>query len=156
MATFFLIVIFCVITAFITFTVTRSLYINRFRAWYQEEVAAMPFTSTEQLDLADGEAKKMDEVLLERYTSIYRIDPKIVPQKVINLACGYEGRHFRSDIYDLFTAARWLGYDFQLVKRELPPPPQFKHRPTPKELRTELVECWDAEARLEGIDIEKA
>lgn len=156
MATFFLIVIFCIITAIITFTVTRSLYLERFRVWYQKEVAAMPFTSSGQLDLAEGEAEKMDEVLLETYTRIYRIDPKIVPRNVINLACGYEGRHFKSGIYDLFTAARWLGYDFQMVKRELPPPPQFKRRPKPKELKKELVECLDAKVRLEGIETGEA
>ena len=155
MATFIIILILCGITAAVTFTATRSLYINRFTDWYRESIAGMPVMTSAQIDFADEKANEMEEVLMNKYERLFKINPHVVPKNVIDLACGYEGDTFSSCIYDLFRAARWLGYDLTLTKRPLPPPPVFKHRPTPRELREELVECWDADARVSGIELDK-
>lgn len=153
MATFILILIFSVITAAVTFTATRSLYINRFTDWYRESIAGMPVMTSAQIDFADEKANEMEEVLMNKYERLFKRNPHAVPKDVIDLACGYEGDTFSSCIYDLFRAARWLGYDLTLTKRPLPPPPKFKRRPTPKELREELVECWDADARVSEMNV---
>jgi hypothetical protein len=152
MATFIIILILCGITAAVTFTATRSLYTNRFVDWYRESIAGMPVMTSAQIDFADEKSDEMAEVLLEKYERLFKINPRTVPKNVIDLACGYEGDHFSSCIYDLFRAARWLGYDLTLTKRPLPPPPVFKHRPTPRELKQEFVECWDADARVSEME----
>lgn len=141
MATFIIILILCTITAAVTFIVTRSLYIHRFTDWYRK---AMDIDNMRQGEVADS----IYAVLAKQYWEIKKIDPSIIPDHIKRIMDIRLSWYAKLQISDECRAARWLGYDLTLTKRPMDPPPPFKH-PTPKNLKQELVECWEAEGRLE-------
>lgn len=142
MATFIIIII-CAITAAVTFLFTRSLYINHYKDWYR---TAIDYQSID--DDSEESGKKMYNELAGKYASIFNIDHTIIPEWVKDTMSFNEEPFTKGALIDTYRAARWLGYDLTLTKRPIAPPPPFKH-PTPKNLKQELVECWEAEGRLE-------
>ena len=87
--------------------------------------------------------------LAGKYASIYNIDHTIIPEWVKDTMSFNEEPFAKGALRDTCRAARWLGYDLTLTKRQLPPPPKFKLTASPSAIREELVECWEAEGRLE-------
>ena len=143
MATFIIILILILITAATTFTFTRSLYIHKFVDWYR---TAIDYQSID--DEAQEQGEKMYKTLVKKHDEIFKIDHTIIPDYVRNAFDWGERVTTEGDLRNSYRAARWLGYDLTLTKRPMDPPPPFKH-PTPKNLKQELVECWEAEGRLE-------
>lgn len=135
--------ILCTVTAAVTFIVTRSLYINHYKDWYR---TAIDYQSID--DDSEESGKKMYNKLAGKYARIYNIDHTIIPEYVKRTFEWGEDDMTRLNILRVFSTARWLGYDFTLTQRPIAPPPPFK-KPTPKNLKQELVECWEAEGRLE-------
>lgn len=139
---FIIIILTIIITAIVTFMSTRSLYIHKFVDWYR---TAIDYQSID--DEAQEQGEKMYKTLEQKHIDICKIDRTIIPDYVRK---AFEwGECDMTDLYvkRLLRAARWLGYDLTLTKRPMDPPPPFKH-PTPKNLKQELVECWEAEGRL--------
>lgn len=139
---FIIIILTIIITAIVTFMSTRSLYIHKFVDWYR---TAIDHTSIETD--CEKAGKKMYNKLAGKYASIYNIDHTIIPEWVKDTMSFNEEPFTKGALRDTYRAARWLGYDLTLTKRPMDPPPPFKH-PTPKNIKQELVECWEAEGRL--------
>lgn len=150
MATIIITLILCAITAAVTFIFTRSLYINHYKDWYRTAVGSDTIdTESEQA------AEQMYETLASKHASIFQIDHTIIPEYVKRTFEWGEDDMTKLNIIRVCRAARWLGYDLTLTKRQLPPPPKFKIMASPSAIRKEFVECLDAEARLEKADREK-
>lgn len=140
---FIIIILTIIITAIVTFMSTRSLYTHKFVDWYR---TAIDYQSID--DEAQEQGEKMYETLASKHASIFQIDHTIIPEYVKRTFEWGEDDMTRLNILRVFSAARWLGYDLTLTKRQLPPPPKFKLMASPSAIREELVECWEAEGRL--------
>ena len=141
---FIIIILTIIITAIVTFIVTRSLYIHKFVDWYRTAVGS---DTIEEESLTAK--KEMYGTLFNRYCEIYDIDHTIIPEYVKDAFEFAQAPITSGKLREAFQYVRWLGYDLTLTKRPMDPPPPFKH-PTPKNLKQELVECWEAEGRLEN------
>ncbi len=138
MLTIIAIIITAVVAASLTFTATRSLYIHRFAEWYRQAVDSEDINETAR---AEGDA--MYNTLYNKWHMIREVDNSIIPEYV-SQKFDVEGDVFtQCDLRFNCRVARWLGYDLTLTKRDVPPPPPFKPS-SPKNIRTELVECIDA------------
>lgn len=136
--------ILCAITAVFTFIFTRSLYINHYKDWYRTAINSQDIdTESEQA------AEKMYNTLASKYTSIFNIDHTIIPEYVKRTFEWGEDDMTKLNILRVCDAARWLGYDLTLTKRQLPPPPKFKLTASPTAIYEEVRECLEAEARNE-------
>lgn len=145
MAAIIITLIFCAITAAVTFSITRSLYINHYKDWYRTAVGS---DTIEEESLTAK--KEMYDTLFNKYCKIYDIDHTIIPEYVKDAFEFAQTPITSAKLREAFQYVRWLGYDLTLTKRQLPPPPKFKLMASPSAIREELVECMEAEARNEA------
>lgn len=142
MAAIIITLILCAITAVVTFTITRSLYINHYKDWYRTAIDSQDIdTESEQT------SEQMYKTLVREHDAIFKIDRTIIPEYVSNAFDWGERVSTEGFFCDYYRIVRWLGYDLTLTKRQLPPPPKFKLMASPSAIREELVECMEAEAR---------